>query len=325
VAEPFVERLEEVEVDAAGLVGRREAADDPGRAVAHGGRLAASSAARASASALRGESAPQCPSPRAPGGRQHEQAEAGARREAIPDLVLHSPGQPPSHLRPPPTAWSRKCPGSATSCQNPPPPPHHHQLAGSRNRSGRHATAPPASAQDLPSDQESGRRRASDRNGGSTPGRGERGRGRPRSRSSRGVLVRFETGWVGDGRNGKDEEGAGNGIVGSCVSDRGRKWSGAPSAVEWRRRDSRGGVGAFGFPPPPSVRHAARQSLVGREACLLGRLRFARWSLAASPVLVLAYLACSRLFRLPLSSPLLDVPPSVFFVFFLFLKLGRSL
>jgi len=45
VAEPFVERLEEVEVDAAaGLVGRREAADDPGRAVAHGragGRLVA--------------------------------------------------------------------------------------------------------------------------------------------------------------------------------------------------------------------------------------------------------------------------------------------
>jgi hypothetical protein len=35
VAEPFVERLEEVEVDA-GLVGRREAADDPGRAVTHG-------------------------------------------------------------------------------------------------------------------------------------------------------------------------------------------------------------------------------------------------------------------------------------------------
>jgi hypothetical protein len=130
--------------------------------------------------------------------------------------------------------------------------------------------------------------------------------------------VRFETGWVGDGRNGKDEEGAGNGIVGSCVSDRGRKWSGAPSAVEWRRRDSRGGVGAFGFPPPPSVRHAARQSLVGREACLLGRLRFARWSLAASPVLVLAYLACSRLFRLPLSPPLLDVPPSVCFAFFSF-------
>lgn len=47
VAEPFVERLEEVEVDAAaGLVGRREAADDPGRAVAHG-RLAAGGAARA--------------------------------------------------------------------------------------------------------------------------------------------------------------------------------------------------------------------------------------------------------------------------------------
>lgn len=166
--------------------------------MAGGWRLAASSAARASASAPRGESAPQCPSPRAPGGRQHEQAEAGARREAIPDLVPHSPGQPPSHLRPPPTAWSRKCPGSATPCQNPPPPPppHHHQLAGSRNRSGRHATAPPASAQDLPSDQESGRRRASDRNGGSTPGRGERGRGRPRSRSSRGFWCDLKrVGW----------------------------------------------------------------------------------------------------------------------------------
>jgi hypothetical protein len=38
VAEPFVERLEEVEVDAAGLVGRREAADDASVHVA-GGRL----------------------------------------------------------------------------------------------------------------------------------------------------------------------------------------------------------------------------------------------------------------------------------------------
>lgn len=72
------------------------------------------------------------------------------------------------------------------------------------------------------------------------------------------------------------------------------------------------------------TQHASRWSALGREACLLGRLRFAHWSLAASPVLVLAYLACSRLFRLPLSPPLLDVPPSVFFAFFP-LKLGRSL
>jgi len=91
VAEPFVERLEEVEVDAAaGLVGRREAADDPGRAVAHGRASGWWRRARVCvcvSAAPRGKSAaqPQCPSPRAPGGRQHEQADAGgARREAVP-------------------------------------------------------------------------------------------------------------------------------------------------------------------------------------------------------------------------------------------------
>lgn len=206
-------------------------------------------------SAPRGKSAPQCPSPRAPGGRQHEQADAGARREAVPELVPHSPGQPPSHLRPPPTAWSRKCPAAATPCQDPPPPPHHHPPTRS-NRSGRHGQRLPPPYKTSRRIRNPSKRATGSRNGGiyagRMPGCGERGEGRPRSRSSASGGFWCDLKWAGRGWEEKVGEGAGNGIVGSCVvclSERGRgsgvEWSGVERsssrpAVEWRR-ERRGG------------------------------------------------------------------------------------
>lgn len=256
-------------------------------------------------SAPRGKSAPQCPSPRAPGGRQHEQADAGARREAVPELVPHSPGQPPSHLRPPPTAWSRKCPAAATPCQDPPPPPHHHPPTRS-NRSGRHGQRLPPPYKTSRRIRNPSKRATGSRNGGiyagRMPGCGERGEGRPRSRSSASGGFWCDLKWAGRGWEEKVGEGAGNGIVGSCVvclSERGRgsgvEWSGAAADPQWSGDERGGGVGAFGFPPPPSVRPARSTLVVATAACLL----FARWSLAASPVLALALLFLgSCLFRL---------------------------
>lgn len=199
-------------------------------------------------SAPRRESAPQCPSPRAPCARQHEQADAGARRDAVPHQVPQSPGQPPSHLRPPPPAWSTKCPGAAAPCRPRPAaaaaaplPPN----SPPTNRSGievlrsEKPTAPRASVSGRTSRRIPNLAAGDRGRTGAAPARRDRRNGRDlRGRAGvidafvgeaaaegsrlrvRGVLVRFQMDWEGweerTGGGRRKKGGLGNGIVGSC-------------------------------------------------------------------------------------------------------------